>query len=74
MWPMFTNALRLFARGKLFRDPKSVLRRWAIGFVGALVVVVVLRLLGVPVWLAVAATSVGAGLLQPYLFRDLKYG
>jgi hypothetical protein len=73
MWPMFTNSLRLFLKGKLFRDPKAVLLRWFAGFAIALTAVVILRLLGVPVWLAVVLTSLGVGAIQPYLFRDLKY-
>jgi len=73
MWPMFTNSLRLFLKGKLFRDPHAVLRRWLIGFGGAVLAVIVIRLAGLPVWLAVALPSLGAGLAQPYLFRDLKY-
>ena len=43
MWPMFTNSLRLFLKGKLFRDPKAVLLRWFAGFAIALVAVVILR-------------------------------
>ena len=73
MWPMFTNSLRLFLKGKLFRDPKAVLLRWFAGFAIALVVVLILRLLGVPVWLAVVLASLAVGVIQPYLFRDLKY-
>jgi hypothetical protein len=37
------------------------------------VAVVILGLLGVPVWLAVVLASLGVGAIQPYLFRDLKY-
>jgi hypothetical protein len=73
MWPMFTNSFRLFLKGRLFRDPRAVAQRWLIGFAIALVAVVALRTLGAPVWLAVALPSVAVGLLQPYLFRDLKY-
>ncbi len=73
MWPMFTNSLRLFLKGKLFRDPKAVLLRWLAGFAIALAAVLILRLLGVPVWLAVVLASLAVGVIQPYLFRDLKY-
>ena len=73
MWPIFTNSLRLFLKGKLFRDPKAVLLRWFVGFAIALAAVLILRLLGVPVWLAVVLASLAVGVIQPYLFRDLKY-
>jgi hypothetical protein len=73
MWPMFINSFRLFLKGKLFRDPKSVAKCWLIGFASALVAVVALRTMGAPIWLAVAVPAVAVGLLQPYLFRDLKY-
>jgi len=73
MWPMFTNSLRLFLKGKLFRDPASVLQRWMVGFAVALVAVTMLGMLGLPMWLAVLLPALGVGLAQPYLFRDLKY-
>jgi hypothetical protein len=73
MWPMFTNSFRLFLKGRLFREPKVVARRWLVGVAIALVAVVALRMSGAPLWLAVAMPSVAVGLLQPYLFRDLKY-
>ena len=73
MWPMFTNSLRLFLKGKLFRDPAAVLQRWLAGFAAAFVAVSVLGILGLPVWFAVLMPALGVGLAQPYLFRDLKY-
>jgi hypothetical protein len=73
MWPMFTNSFRLFLKGRLFRDTKAVALRWLIGVGASLVALVALRVVGAPLWLAVAVPSVGVGLLQPYLFRDLKY-
>jgi hypothetical protein len=73
MWPMFANSFRLFLKGKLFRNPKAVLQRWLVGFIAALLSLIALAALGAPVWLAVLLPSRGVGLLQPYLFRDLKY-
>ena len=73
MWSMFTNSLRLFLKGKLFRDPHAVLTRWSIGFGAALLGVIVLGVIGLPTWFAVLVPALGAGLAQPYLFRDLKY-
>ncbi|MEW6353792.1 MAG: hypothetical protein AB1469_05785 [Pseudomonadota bacterium] len=73
MWDMFLNSLTLFLRGKLFREPKIVIRQWLIGFAVALAVFLVLAKIGVSLWLAVVVTAFGAGLLQPYLFKHLKY-
>ena len=73
MWDMFTNSLRLFLKGKLFRDPRMVLRQWLIGVAATLVALVLLARLGVPLWLAVLLASLGGGALQPFLFKDLKY-
>ena len=73
MWDMFTNSLRLFLKGKLFREPRQVLRQWLIGAAVTLLVLVVLARVGLPLWLAVLLASLGGGALQPYLFKDLKY-
>lgn len=73
MWDMFINSARLFLKGKLFRDPRSVLRQWLIGVAIALVAFVALAKLGLPLWLAVLVVSLGGGALQPVLFKDLKY-
>jgi hypothetical protein len=73
MWDMFTNALKLFLRGKLFREPRAVLRQWLIGVAVAAALLVGLALAGAPLWLALAIASTVSGLLQPYLFKNLKY-
>ena len=73
MWDMFSNSLRLFMKGKLFREPRMVLRQWLIGAAATLVVLIVLARIGLPLWLAVLVASAGGGALQPYLFKDLKY-
>lgn len=73
MWDMFLNSLKLLFRGKLFRDPRAVAKRWFIGFVVSLVAVIALAKAGLPIWLTVLVVALGTGLLQPYLFKDLKY-
>ena len=60
MWDMFLNSMKLFFKGKLFREPKQVLRQWLIGLAVAVVKLVLL-------------VSLGVGALQPWLFRNLKY-
>lgn len=73
MWDMFSNSLTLFLKGKLFREPGEVLKKWLIGFAVSLVALIVLAKVGLPLWLAVVIAAAGAGALQPYLFKDLKY-
>lgn len=73
MWALFSNSLMLFLKGKLFREPLEVLKKWLIGLCVALVMVVVLAKIGVPLWLAVVISALGSGALQPYLFKNLKY-
>ncbi|HEY1313782.1 MAG TPA: hypothetical protein VGE92_07890 [Steroidobacteraceae bacterium] len=73
MWDMFGNSLRLFLKGKLFRDPKAVFRQWLIGFAVALLLVVVFVKLSMPMWSAVVLAALGVGSLQPFLFKNLKY-
>lgn len=73
MWDMFLNSFKLFLKGRLFRDPRQVMKMWFIGFIVSLLIVVVLAKLGVPLWLTVAIAALATGALQPYLFKDLKY-
>ena len=73
MWDMFIGSLRLFIKGKLFREPRQVARQWLIGVAATLFALLVLTWIGAPLWLAVMAASFGGGALQPYLFKDLKY-
>lgn len=73
MWDMFMNSLKLFLKGKLFKDPAAVFRQWLIGFGCAVLALVVGVKLGLPLWLVVVAVAVGGGLAQPFLFKNLKY-
>jgi hypothetical protein len=73
MWGMFIDSLRLFVKGKLFREPGAVFRRWLIVFGVALVAVIGFVKAGVPLWIAVTLVALTAGVLQPYLFKNLKY-
>jgi Flp pilus assembly protein TadB len=73
MLDMFINSMKLFFKGKLFRDPKAVVRQWAIGLAATLAVFVVLAILGLPLTIAVGIAAIAGGALQPFLFKDLKY-
>jgi hypothetical protein len=73
MWEMFSNSLGLFFKGKLFREPGAAFRQWLIGFVVSIAGVVLCVKLGLPMWLAVVIVALAVGLLQPFLFKNLKY-
>jgi hypothetical protein len=73
MWGMFANYLKLFAKGRLFRDSRAVFRQWLIGFAATLIAVLVLVKCGAPLWLGVILAALAAGGLQPFLFKNLKY-
>jgi hypothetical protein len=73
VWKLIQNALGLFVRGKLFRDPVHVCRQLAIG-AGATAGLFLAGclLLGAPIVAALIAGLIG-GALQPYLLEDVKY-
>lgn len=73
MWDMFSNSFKLFCKGKLFREPRAVLRQWSIGFAVSIAVLVVLAKIGLALWLAVTVAALVGGGLQPFLFKNLKY-
>ncbi len=73
MWEMAKHSVVLFFQGRLFQDYGAVFRRLAIGVLLTTVVFLLLALPGLPLWVAAAVSGFVGGLLQPYLFRDLKY-
>jgi len=73
MWSMAMSSVSLFLQGKLFAEAGKVYRQVAIGAAVTAIVMIVLALVGLPVWIAAVAGGLTGGGLQPYLFRDLKY-
>lgn len=73
MVDMFVNAVKLFFKGKLFRDPIKVTIMWLTGLMIATLALVVLVKVGAPLWLSVSIVATGVGALQPYICRNLKY-
>ena len=73
MWDMFSNSLRLFLKGRLFREPATVLRQWLIGCGVSFGTVVLFVKLGMPLGVSVVIVALAAGGLQPFLFKNLKY-
>jgi hypothetical protein len=72
VFQMFTSSIRLFLRGKLFRDGRQVFSQWLKGFLLTLGLLLVVGWVLSPVIGVVLGSLVG-GALQPYLFKDLKY-
>ena len=73
MFDMFLHSVALFLRGKLFQDPLHVIRQAALGvMITAALCVGLAQLLGV-LWIAVPISAALGGLLQPFLFKNLKY-
>ncbi len=82
MWDMAKNSIILFLQGRLFQDIRQVLRQICAGalFTALALILIMIGLtitdidLGhVNVWLASGIAGFLGGMLQPYLFKDLKY-
>lgn len=72
MYQMFVSSVRLFLRGKLFRDNSAVFKQWLIGFAVSCLTLLAIGWFTSPLIGAAVAGLIG-GALQPYLFKDLKY-
>ena len=73
MFDMFINSVTLFLQGKLFQDLGKVIQQAVIGIVIAAVLLIIAVKAGLALWLSVVLSSLIAGAIQPYLFKDLKY-
>ena len=72
MLEMVMNSSKLFFAGKLFKNNNLAIRQLAIG-AGAGAIVVVVGAQFAPVWAAAIVGGAVSGVLQPILFKDLKY-
>lgn len=70
---LFTDTFSLLLRGKLFRDYDFVVRQAGTGIVVAAIVLFVLVKLGFGVPISVLLVSFLSGMLQPFLFKDIKF-
>ena len=73
MFDILLNSIVLFWKGKLFQDLGSVIRQALIGIVVTAIICVAAVKLGATLWLGVVVASIIGGLIQPWLFKDLKY-
>jgi hypothetical protein len=69
---MFVNSVRLFLRGKLFRDNTVLFKQWLKGFALTLAVFLLVSFT-VGALAGVIIASLVGGAVQPWLFKDLKY-
>lgn len=72
MIDMFVNSVKLFIAGRLFRDSKAVMLQWLKGFALSLALMLAVGWFVSPLVGVVVASLVG-GVIQPLLFKDLKY-
>jgi hypothetical protein len=73
MWSMAFTSIGLFFRGKLFANPGHVYRQLAIGVLFTAIVLFALAATALPVWVAALIAGFCGGMLQPWLFKDLRY-
>tara|TARA_R110000772_G_scaffold49123_6_gene112719 strand:- start:27632 stop:27853 length:222 start_codon:yes stop_codon:yes gene_type:complete len=72
MFEMMMSSGKLFLAGKLFQDNGHMFRQLSIGvIVGVAVSVGVAQV--APIWAAAVAGGAISGILQPILFKNLKY-
>lgn len=70
---LLSDTIHLLLAGKLFRDTGFVIRQFVIGALMASAIFILLLKLGVGLALTVIITSVVAGIIQPFLLKDIKF-
>jgi hypothetical protein len=73
MWDMGFTSIKLFLRGKLFASLPHALGFALVGVLVTASAFIVLAKVGVPVLAAAPIAAFGGGLLQPRLYKKLKY-
>jgi hypothetical protein len=72
MLQMFLHSVKSFFKGQLFRSNKQVLMLQGLGAVITAGAVLGLNVIW-PLWLATLVGCTAGGMLQPWLFKNLKY-
>ena len=73
MWEAGLDSIKLFLRGKLFANLHHAMGLAFVGMVATGLGFVVLAKLGIPVLAAGSIAAFGGGMLQPRLYKNLKY-
>jgi hypothetical protein len=72
MFDTLITSTKLFFQGKLFQDTALAIRLLVMGMVAAAAVTFLVGMVA-PLWGAATAGGVVGGLLQPWLYRNIKY-
>ena len=74
MWEMAKNSIILFFQGKLFAEPGKVFVQVLLcALITAAILVGLSAFSGLGTIVSAGVAGLIGGLLQPYLFKDLKY-
>jgi len=73
MWETGLISIGLFLRGKLFASLRQALGLAAVGATLTALAFVVIVKLGAPLLVATAVVGFAGGMLQPRLYKNLKY-
>lgn len=73
MFEMVRSSISLFLRGKLFANPGKAYLQLMVGIIVTALIFLAGMNGGLPIWGAAAAASFVGGMLQPKLFRNLRY-
>jgi hypothetical protein len=73
MWQLALSSIKLFCAGKLFADHGAVLRQSLLGAAATAVAAAGLVLAGLPLPAAAGIAGFAGGVLQPFLFKNLRY-
>ena len=73
MFEMALTSMSAFLRGRLFAHNGKAFGQIAIGVIATTVFFLAVRKLGLSAWGAGAAAGFFGGVLQPFLFKNLKY-
>jgi hypothetical protein len=73
MLDMVLNSAKLFFAGRLFADNAKAFLMIAIGVAITAILTVVLAKLGLPILIAAAMGGFFGGMLQPRLFKSLRF-
>jgi hypothetical protein len=65
-------SVKLFFKGKLFRDPLYFLRQTAIASGVGTLILVLLAQVSIPLCIPITVASLVTGLIMPFLLQDFK--
>ena len=72
MFDTLITSAKLFFQGKLFQNTALAIRLLVMGAAAAAAVTILVGMVA-PLWAAALAGGVVGGLLQPWLYRNIKY-